>query len=61
MSIHAGLWQRSDQAPVFDVIAMKDNEDEHVNDTHINNCFDQTIFQFVLSKLAFTDALWIDT
>ena len=43
------------------VIAMMDNKDEQVNDTHINNCFDQTIFQFVLSKLAFTDALWIDT
>ena len=48
MSIHAGLWQkRSDQAPVFNVIAMKDNEDEQMNDTHINNCFNQTISEFV--------------
>ena len=50
MSIHAGLWQRSDQAPV--------NEDEQVNDTHINNCFNQTISQFVLYKRASTDVLW---
>ena len=48
MSINAGLWQkRSDQAPVFNVIAMKDNEDEQMNDTHINNCFNQTISEFV--------------
>ena len=26
--------QKSDKEPVFDVIPMKDNEDEHVNDTH---------------------------
>ena len=45
--IHAGLWQRSDQAPVFYVIAMKDNKDEQVNYTHINNCFNQTISEFV--------------
>ena len=33
MSIHTGLWQRSDKAPVLNVIAIKDNEDEQVNDT----------------------------
>ena len=29
MSTYAGPWQRSEQAPVFDVMSMKDNEDEH--------------------------------
>ena len=58
MSILAGLWQSPDQAPVFDVIAMKDNEDKQLNDTHINNCFNQTISQFVLYKRASTDVLW---
>ena len=57
MSIQAGLWQRSDQAPFFNVIAMKDNEDEQVNDTHINNCFNQTISEFVFCKRAATDVL----
>ena len=47
----AGLWQRSDQAPVFYVIAMKDNKDEQVNYTHINNCFNQTISEFVLANV----------
>ena len=55
--ITAGLWQRSDQAPVFYVIAMEDNEDEQVNYTHINNCFNQTISEFVFSKRAATDVL----
>ena len=55
MSILAG--QRLDQAPVFDVIAMKDNEDKQVNDTHINNCFNQTISEFVFCKRAATDVL----
>ena len=53
----AGLWQRSDQAPVFYVIAMKDNMDEQVNYTHINNCFNQTISEFVFCKRAATDVL----
>ena len=53
----AGLWQRSDQAPVFYVIAMKDNKDEQVNYTHINNCFNQTISEFVFCKRAATDVL----
>ena len=47
----AGLWQRSDQAPVFYVIAMKDNKDEQVNYTHINNCFNQTISEFVFLQM----------
>ena len=33
------------------------NEDEQVNDTHINNCFNQTISQFVRCKLSATDVL----
>ena len=37
---------------------MKDNEDKQVNDNHINNCFNQTISQFVLYKRASTDVLW---
>ena len=57
MSIHAGLWQRSEQAPVFNVIPMKDNEDEQVNDTHINNCFNQTISNVYFCKRAATDIL----
>ena len=57
MSIHAGLWQRSDQAPVFDVIARKDNDDEQVNDTYINNYFNQTISDFGFCKCAATDVL----
>ena len=55
MSVHAGLWQRSDQAPVFNVIAMKDTEGEQVNDAHINNCLNQTISEFVFCKRAATD------
>ena len=35
-----------------------DNEDEQVNDTHINNYFNHTIPQFVLCKRASTDAFW---
>ena len=37
---------------------MKDNEDKQLNDTHINNCFNQTISQLVLYKRASTDVLW---
>ena len=51
MSVHAGLWQRSDQAPVFNVIAMKDTEGEQVNDAHINNCLNQTISEFVFANV----------
>ena len=36
---------------------MKDNEDEEVNDTYINNCFNQIISQFVLCERASTDVL----
>ena len=36
---------------------MKDNEDEQVNDTHINNCFNQIISQFVSCERASTDVL----
>ena len=35
---------------------MKDNEDEEVNDTYINNCFN-FISQFVLCERASTDVL----
>ena len=36
---------------------MKDNKAEQVNDTHINNCFNQTISEFVFCKRAATDVL----
>ena len=36
---------------------MMDNEDERMNDTHINNCFNQTISEFVFCKRAATDIL----
>ena len=36
---------------------MKENEDEQVNGTHINNCFNQTISEFVFCKRAATDVL----
>ena len=36
---------------------MKDNKDEQVNYTHINNCFNQTISEFVFCKRAATDVL----
>ena len=36
---------------------MKDNEDQQVNDTHIDNCFNQTISEFVFCKRAATDVL----
>ena len=57
MKLLGKMWQRSDQVPVFDAIAMKDNEDEEVNDTYINNCFNQIISQFVLCERASTDVL----
>ena len=60
MSIHVGLRQRSEQAHVFDVMTMKDNKDEQVNNIHINNCFNQTISQFVRCKLSATDVLTQD-
>ena len=56
-NIAANSYIRSDQAPVFNVNAMKDNEDEQVNDTHINNCFNQIISQFVSCERASTDIL----
>ena len=40
MSILAGLWQRPDQAIVYDVIAMKDNEESD----HFSICSLQTRF-----------------
>ena len=36
---------------------MKDNKDEQVNDTYINNYFNQTISEFVFCKCAATDVL----
>ena len=36
---------------------LKNNEDEQVNDTHINNCFNQTISEFVFCKRAATEVL----
>ena len=36
---------------------MKDNEDEQVNDTHINKCFNQALSEFVFCKRAATDVL----
>ena len=36
---------------------MKDNKDEQVNYTHINNCFNQTISEFVFCKRAATYVL----
>ena len=36
---------------------MKDNEDEQVNNTYINNCFNQTISNVFFCKHAATDVL----
>ena len=56
-NIAANSYIRSDQAPVFNVNAMKDKEDEQVNDSQINSCFNQTISEFVFCKCAATDVL----
>ena len=51
------FWTVTKVRPVFNVISMMDNEDERMNDTHINNCFNQTISEFVFCKRAATDVL----
>ena len=50
-------WTVTKVRPVFNVISMMDNEDERMNDTHINNRFNQTISEFIFCKRAATDVL----